>query len=73
MTGRPLDMIADGSGGLPALEVLCPDCGGQGEVPARKEGATWHMASTCPTCRGIRTVKTEAGVRLLQFLSRHAR
>jgi len=73
MTGRPLGLIADGSGSLPALEMLCPDCGGLGETPARKEGSTWHMASTCQTCRGARTVKTEDGVRLLQFLSRHAR
>ncbi len=73
MTGRPLSLVADGSGSLPALEMLCPDCDGQGELPARKDGLTWRMASTCPTCRGVRTVKTEEGVRLLQFLARHAR
>jgi DnaJ-class molecular chaperone len=67
----PHGVIADGSGGLTALEEVCPACSGDGEIPARRVGNTTHSGGSCNDCYGRGTKATGDGQRLLAFIRRH--
>lgn len=67
----PHGLIADGSGGLPALEEVCPTCSGDGQIPSRQVGNAVHFGGSCNDCYGRGTKVTEDGRRLLAFIRRH--
>lgn len=75
MAGRRPEMvrknIADGSGALPALETICPDCEGEGQIPNRREGNCIEFGGACNRCFAKGTIPTEDGRRLLEFLRCH--
>jgi len=49
-----------GSGAKPGSKpVSCPTCGGQGQVAQTGFGGMFRMVTTCPECRGRRTVVRE--------------
>ncbi len=46
-----------GSGAKPGSKpTACPTCGGQGQVAQQGFGGMFRMVTTCPDCRGRRTV-----------------
>ncbi|MFO0872784.1 MAG: molecular chaperone DnaJ [Phycisphaerales bacterium] len=49
-----------GNGAKPGIApIRCPTCGGQGQVQQAGLGGMFRMVTTCPNCRGRRTVITE--------------
>jgi molecular chaperone DnaJ len=49
-----------GGGSKPGVSpVRCPTCGGHGQVQQQGFGGMFRMVTTCPNCRGRRTVITE--------------
>jgi len=49
-----------GSGAKPGIvPIKCPTCGGHGQVQQTGLGGMFRMVTTCPNCRGRRTVITE--------------
>ncbi len=49
-----------GSGARPGSKpVSCPTCGGHGQVQQTGFGGMFRMVTTCPNCRGRRTVITD--------------
>ncbi|HEX8402252.1 MAG TPA: hypothetical protein VF628_11175 [Allosphingosinicella sp.] len=64
---------ADGTGALPALERVCPDCQGTGKIAPVRQGNHYQGGGSCNTCRYTGTVPTEDGLKLLNFLHRHRR
>ena len=59
---RRLDVCepCKGSGAKPGSKpVQCPTCGGQGQVAQTGFGGMFRMVTTCPDCRGRRTVITD--------------
>lgn len=49
-----------GSGAKPGSKpVSCPTCGGHGQVQQTGFGGMFRMVTTCPNCRGRRTVVTD--------------
>ncbi|HMN96256.1 MAG TPA: molecular chaperone DnaJ [Phycisphaerales bacterium] len=50
----------NGDGAKPGVPpVRCPTCGGMGQVQQTGFGGMFRMVTTCPNCRGRRTVITE--------------
>jgi molecular chaperone DnaJ len=50
----------EGSGAKPGSKpVSCPTCGGHGQVQQTGFGGMFRMVTTCPNCRGRRTVVSE--------------
>jgi molecular chaperone DnaJ len=49
-----------GSGAKPGSKpVSCPTCGGHGQVQQTGFGGMFRMVTTCPNCRGRRTIVSE--------------
>jgi len=50
----------EGSGSKPGVSpARCPTCGGHGQVQQQGFGGMFRMVTTCPNCRGRRTIITE--------------
>lgn len=50
----------EGSGAKPGSKpVSCPTCGGHGQVQQTGFGGMFRMVTTCPNCRGRRTIVSE--------------
>lgn len=69
----PIKVVADGRSSLCALEAVCTECEGAGEIPAQRIGKALHMGHRCNSCFGTGTIATEEGRQLLAFLQRHGR
>jgi DnaJ-class molecular chaperone len=36
-----------------AVRVICPQCGGEGEIPAKSYPNQYPVKVACPTCNGL--------------------